>query len=185
MRTTLSDELTTSWGWSGGLAAVFLVQGCALQALVSTEGAADNNAALTCLSADNQPVAGATCSIDGLCRDVNGNVIEGFCADVEEPPDACTKIENEQIGVENLAIDVSGTSVTIYGWVEKSDSPGEYVGFSYSPGDLPITVKAGGESYTSDSSPWVNPFGDAGDEVSGISNITFCLQAAAEEPFPE
>jgi hypothetical protein len=56
------------------------------EVLVSALGYASTSDALTiCVTADNVPIANASCDDEGLCRDGNENIIEGFCVFQEEP----------------------------------------------------------------------------------------------------
>jgi hypothetical protein len=86
-------------------------------------------------------------------------------------PEGCVKIEGSQIGADNVVLDVNGVQVTITGWTEKEG--GEEIGFTYtaSGGAIVYAVKAGTETFESDTTTWVHP----GEKAKGISNITFCV----------
>lgn len=90
-------------------------------------------------------------------------------------PEGCVKIEGEDIGKAPQTLSAGGNTIDITGWTEKTDSSGEYVGFSYTTtGGVAFAVKASGRTFVSDTSPWVHPDGTSGSLASGISNITFC-----------
>lgn len=97
-------------------------------------------------------------------------------------PEGCVKIEGADIGVAPQTLTAGGTTVTITGWTEKTDSPGEYVGFTYTTtgAGSAFAVKAATRTFVSDTSPWVHPDGTSGSAANGISNITFC-----EVPAPD
>lgn len=97
--------------------------------------------------------------------------------------DGCLKIEDEQIGVEGLAVSVDGVTVTFTDWVEKGDSPGEYIGFHYTITGgtfAEFDVKQGQEyvyvTLDGTSGSWQNGDGEAisGSDIKGTSHIRFC-----------
>lgn len=99
----------------------------------------------------------------------------------------CLKIEDAAIGVEGITASVDGVTVTFTDWVEKADSPGEYIGFDYSiEGGIftEFDVKQGLEyvdvTLTDISGTWLNENGDSGPTVKAISHIRFC--GAGEAP---
>lgn len=93
-------------------------------------------------------------------------------------PEGCVKIEGADIGRAPQTLEVDGVTVTITGWVEKSDSPGEYVGFTVAEegGSVVYAVKASGRTFAGTDTTWSHPDGTSGSEASGISNITFCVE---------
>ena len=84
------------------------------------------------------------------------------------------KLEGAGIGVNGSTVLVNGVTVTFSNWVEKQDSPGEYVGFDIDVPGLVYSIKANGEIYTGSGTSWMNPNGDSGSQASAISNIDFC-----------
>ncbi len=90
--------------------------------------------------------------------------------------DEC-KIEGAQIG-EDVVIQLGSKTVTFGNWVGKSDSPGEYVGFSLTlagGSSVSYVVKSGGERAPSTALTWMHPAGaDGGPDAPGISNVDFC-----------
>ena len=95
--------------------------------------------------------------------------------------DGCLKIEDDQIGVEGLAVSVDGVTVTFTDWVAKADSPGEYIGFHYTITGgtfAEFDVKQGLEyvyvTLDGTSGSWHNSNGISGSDVKGTSHIRFC-----------
>jgi hypothetical protein len=87
------------------------------------------------------------------------------------------KIEGDAIGQEGVILRLGAKTVTFSDWVAKSDSPGEYIGFSLSlegADTISYVVKTGGELHPSTSLVWAHPNGDAGDQTPGISNVDHC-----------
>jgi hypothetical protein len=115
----------------------------------------------------------------GGCIDSLGSTsreVEGEDEDGEIDRDDC-KLEGDAIGQEGVTLRLGAKTVTVHDWIAKADSPGEYVGFSQTlAGGTTISyvVKAGGELHPSTELVWLNPRGDAGSEVPGISNIDYC-----------
>src|SRR5688572_18772664 len=67
------------------------------------------------------------------------------------------KIEGEQIGEGGVLLRIGSKTVTFNNWIGKSDSPGEYVGFSLSlagGSSVSYVVKAGGERHPSTATTW-------------------------------
>lgn len=101
-----------------------------------------------------------------------------------EVKDNCVKFEDAAIGAAGLSFDFGTVSVSIDGWLEKGDSPGEQIGFDWTVvgGDVEVTVKAGRESheatFAAGSGSWVHPAGTEGPEASAISNIVVCVPDA-------
>lgn len=106
------------------------------------------------------------------------------------------KIEDADIGVEDLVLTVGDIEVTFFDWIQKDGEPGEYVGFSVAisgADSLSYVVKAGGERFESDADSWLHPNGTGGPEASAISHVDFCDglgdpgdgEPAPEEPAPE
>ena len=87
--------------------------------------------------------------------------------------DEC-KIEGAQIGQVGASVTVGDTTIVFESWVAKADSPGEYVGFTLSTGNVHYVVKAGTERFASSGATWSNPYGDEGPDAQGISNVDFC-----------
>lgn len=95
--------------------------------------------------------------------------------------EGCLKIEDEQIGVEGLAVSVDGVTLTFSNWIEKADSPGEYIGFDYTTTGgtfAEFDVKQGQEyvyvTLDGTSGSWHNNTGISGSDVKGTSHIRFC-----------
>lgn len=92
----------------------------------------------------------------------------------------CEKIEDESIGAEETRLTVGTATLGIDGWVEKDDSPNEWIGFSWTltGGPVSIRVKAGTEVYEAlleaESGTWLHPNGTEGPNAKAISNIVFC-----------
>lgn len=87
------------------------------------------------------------------------------------------KIEDGDIGVEELTLPLGDIEVTFYDWIEKDGESGEYVGFSMEiigADGLSYMVKAGGERFQGDGLSWLHPHGTGGPEVSAISHVDFC-----------
>jgi hypothetical protein len=94
--------------------------------------------------------------------------------DVDYDGEDCVKIENEQIGTD-LTLDVGDVQVAVHSWVSKAGEPDEFRGFSYtSDSGIVFRVKAGGELFFGSTSPWENPNGEGGSDVSAVSNVVFC-----------
>jgi cysteine-rich repeat protein len=105
-------------------------------------------------------------SQSGVDNDGDGDIDRDDC-----------KIENEEIGVVGLSLDLGSKTVTFESWLEKEDSPGEFVGFTLSlaGGDtISYRVKSGGEVVAVEGLSFVNPNGTSGPDASGISNVDFC-----------
>lgn len=96
--------------------------------------------------------------------------------------DSCIKFEDEEIGASGLSYDFGTVQVSIDGWTEKGDSPGEQIGFSWTVvgGDVDVRVKTGGETYENTlsvgSGTWIHPEGTEGPEAPAISHIVFCAE---------
>jgi hypothetical protein len=87
---------------------------------------------------------------------------------------ACCKIEGDEIGREFHLVRLGSKTVLVHDWVKKSDSPGEFVGFSITVSDgatAHYAVKAGTVKYPDSATTWSHPDGQAG---HGISNVDFC-----------
>lgn len=87
------------------------------------------------------------------------------------------KIEDGDLGVQGISVDLGSKIVTVESWMEKDDSPGEYVGFTLSleGGDtIGYLVKTGGEVYGGEGLSWSHPNGTSGSEVPAVSHIDFC-----------
>lgn len=98
--------------------------------------------------------------------------------DGEEEEECECKIEGGDIGRVGAAVKPPGhTTIRFASWIEKEDSPGEYVGFTLW-GDhegATYVVKTGGETYrVSGDGSWMHPNGTSGSDVPGISNVDFC-----------
>ncbi len=96
-------------------------------------------------------------------------------------PDGCAKIEGEDIGDVGATLEVgSGYNyglVTFTAWTEKTDSPGEFVGFTWTTTGTEshqFTVKAGTSYFDATTSTWLHPNGTSGSAAKAISNIVFC-----------
>jgi hypothetical protein len=91
--------------------------------------------------------------------------------------DEC-KIEGSEIGREGAVLQLGAKTVTFGSWVQKSDSPGDYVGFSVTvTGGTSVSyvVKAGGERHPSTATTWMHPAGpDGGPDAPGISHVDMC-----------
>jgi hypothetical protein len=98
-----------------------------------------------------------------------------------EGDDECVKIEDEQIGAD-VVLQVGDIEVAVDGWIEKAGEPDEFRGFTFqATGDVVFRVKAGGELYYGAESPWTNPNGEGGPEVSAVSNVVFCPPEDGDE----
>lgn len=92
----------------------------------------------------------------------------------------CVKIEDETLGAEETSLEVGTATLWIDGWVEKDDSPGEWIGFSWtlSGGPVSIRVKAGTEVYEAlledESGTWIHPEGTEGPRAKAISDVVVC-----------
>jgi hypothetical protein len=87
------------------------------------------------------------------------------------------KVEGAELGqVGATATLPGGETITFLDWVEKADSPGEYVGFllSESADGLTYVVKHGGEVYIATGTAWMHPNGDEGPDAPAVSHIDFC-----------
>jgi hypothetical protein len=86
------------------------------------------------------------------------------------------KIEGSAIGQVGARVYAGDEIVTFVEWIPKAGSAGEYAGFvlSNNAGSVSYVVKAGTESYPATGDTWMNPYGDSGPEVKGISNVDFC-----------
>lgn len=100
----------------------------------------------------------------------------------------CEKIEGETIGAEETSLAVGTATLWIDGWVEKDDSPNEWIGFYWTLADGPVSirVKAGPEVFEAlledESGAWHHPGGTGGPSAKAISNIVFCgLEENADE----
>ena len=102
---------------------------------------------------------------------------EGGDTDTEGDRDDC-KIEGDAIGQDGATILLAAKTLTFGSWIPKSDSPGEYVGFSVTVSNgstLDYVVKAGGELHPSTATTWLHPAGpDGGSQAPGISNVDAC-----------
>ena len=130
---------------------------------------------------------------DSVAQNNNPSVGEGEGdeQDRDFDRDDC-KIENEDIGVENLALPLGDVEVIFHDWVTKDGEPGEYVGFSITVNGaegLSYVVKAGGETFAGEETTWMHPNGTGGSSASAISHVDFCdgipAEPAPEEPAPE
>jgi hypothetical protein len=108
----------------------------------------------------------------------NGNDNDG-----EWDRDDC-KIEDENLGRTDLTLTLAGVQVTVSNWVEKDDSPGEYIGFTLDGvgDDFGYTVKAGTDRYDGEGANWDHPNGTTGPQVHAISHIDFCDNCVPGEP---
>ena len=100
---------------------------------------------------------------------------------LEEQADAvndCCKIEGGEIGQEDVLVRLGTRYVLVHSWIPKTDSPGEYVGFSITTSSgtaLDYVVKSGGERHPSSAGTWMHPNGPGGGSMSpGISHVDFC-----------
>jgi hypothetical protein len=102
--------------------------------------------------------------------------------DGDDDDGECEKIEDEEIGAE-VAIEVGSTTVSFGDWVEKEDSPGEYVGFTLTVegGAVSYRVKAGGEVFADSETTWIHPNGTSGSEAKAISNVEVCEDGDGED----
>jgi len=93
-------------------------------------------------------------------------------------PDGCVKFQGQEIGEEQVAKTVAGATITLFDWVEKTDAPGEFIGFSFivEGGNVVFSVKSGKDIHEGSSSPWVNPNGTDDGGTKAISNIVFCIE---------
>lgn len=94
-------------------------------------------------------------------------------------PAGCVKIDSDMIGAVPVSASVDGVTVTIIGWTEKDDEPGEYIGFDYivDGGSFDtVSVKSGQDisEMAATGGSWVNPNGTSGSGAKAISNIVFC-----------
>jgi hypothetical protein len=95
-------------------------------------------------------------------------------------PGECVKIEGGSVGREGV-LDVCGRQVSITDWIPRNDSPGEWIGFSYSVTGDPldrILIKAGPDTFVTEqpatAGSWVHPGGTAGPDAKAISYVQFC-----------
>lgn len=87
----------------------------------------------------------------------------------------CVKIEGGEIGQPGVQLQVGDIQVTFVSWMQKADSPGEYVGFELATtSDVVYRVKSGGEVVWDTATVWRNAGGDSGPEAPGISNVEVC-----------
>ncbi len=98
--------------------------------------------------------------------------------DVTEEEECECKIEGSDIGRVGAAVKPPGhTTIRVAEWIEKEDSPGEYIGFTLW-GDFTgatYVVKAGTQTFrVSGAESWSHPGGNAGPGAPGISNVDFC-----------
>ena len=97
--------------------------------------------------------------------------------DTDGDRDDC-KIEGDAIGQDGATILRASSTLTFGSWIPKSDSPGEFVGFTITASDgsaIDYVVKAGGELHPSNASVWIHPAGaDGGENAPGISNVDTC-----------
>jgi hypothetical protein len=87
------------------------------------------------------------------------------------------KLEGSAIGTDGATVYLGSRSVMLTDWVAKSDSPGEYVGFTVVTSDgstVGYVVKTGGDLWHSTDVTWMHPGGMSGPDASGISNVDFC-----------
>jgi len=87
------------------------------------------------------------------------------------------KIEGSLIGREGAVLEHGKRIVTFHNWVDKADSPGEYVGFALTvegSSSVSYIVKTGTKVFSSTAKTWLDPAGTSGSSASGISHITFC-----------
>ncbi len=86
------------------------------------------------------------------------------------------KIEGSAIGVVGLELSLGDVTVVFDSWTPKSDSPGEFAGFSFhtSGGTVGYLVKTGTERWHSTDTTWQHPNGLSGPEVPAISNVDYC-----------
>lgn len=102
------------------------------------------------------------------------NDLEGAAAHVSD----CCKLEGSEIGREDVLVRLGSKTVLVNEWVPKSDSPGEFVGFTITLGGgdaIHYVVKAAGEKYPSSALEWMHPNGpDGGSASPGVSNVDFC-----------
>lgn len=101
-------------------------------------------------------------------------------------PAGCQKIEGSEIGDAPQTITLSnGTVITITSWVQKGDSSGDYVGFTFtSTAPVAFAVKASTRTFVSNGNSWVHPDGTSGPQANGISNITFCPDPGSDGGTP-
>ena len=129
---------------------------------------------------------------DSVSKDNNLSVGDGEGEGDEQGEDFdrddC-KIEDGNIGIENLALPLGDVEVIFHDWVTKDGEPGEYVGFSITvngAAGLSYVVKAGGETFAGEETTWMHPAGTGGPTVSAISHVDFCdAVPVPEEPAPE
>jgi hypothetical protein len=92
-------------------------------------------------------------------------------------PEGCAKIEGDDLGREDVTLDVGDATVTINTWTAKEGSEGEYIGFTYTVTgeDVMVSVKAGTATHQDvGDGTWTHPAGTSGSAAKGISNIVFC-----------
>ena len=108
---------------------------------------------------------------------VEGEDEEDTDTDTDTDRDDC-KIEDEQIGQEDVVLALGSRTVTFSDWVGKTGSPGEFVGFSIAVsggGSISYVVKTGGEKHAGSAATWMHPAGpDGGPNAPGISNVDMC-----------
>src|SRR5688572_28373227 len=114
--------------------------------------------------------------------------LQGDTAKTQDPaivecsngPDECPKIEGNDIGTDDVTLEVDGMVVTFVAWQEKEGEDGEYIGFTLDR-SATFIVKAGDTCYAETGDSWVHPDGVEGPDASGISNIQVCV---VDEPEP-
>jgi hypothetical protein len=110
--------------------------------------------------------------------DDNGALGSDDVDDVDSPTgefedrDEC-KIEDEEIGIDDVAVPTPVGEVRVVSWTLKTGEDGEFVGFTLSR-NARFIVKAGGETWAGEGTSWTHPNGDGGSEVPAISHIDFC-----------
>jgi hypothetical protein len=111
------------------------------------------------------------------------NIGSKTLSSVGEPPTAiangkaeCLKVESGEMKV-GLTLTLKQTKVKLTSLVQKSDSPGEIVGFTAvaSAKGLSYLIKAGNEVFCGGSSNWQNPNGTSGPDANGVSHVDFCV----------
>jgi hypothetical protein len=98
--------------------------------------------------------------------------------------DNCEKIENAEIGQENVTLTVDGISVTFFAWAIKADEPTEHIGFDYyATGDVTLTVKAGRDRFAVGSANGGAFSVQRTDDrsIKAISHVEVCTAPAASE----
>jgi len=116
--------------------------------------------------------------------EADGDDADGDETEAPRGEPTCVKIEDAEIGRLGIEIDLGAATITIDGWTEKLDSPGEQVGFDWTVvGEtVDVVVKTGGERHGATledgTGTWLHPNGLEGPEVPAISHVVFCADAA-------